>query len=183
MTTDSGSRRKSVPGTTLRRLTPSDWPWLVDRHRVLYSEEHGYAPLFATYVTQSVEDFCVHEDASRDRVWIAEDAGERVASIGIQHDPRRPGWGKLRWFLVEPTHRGSGLGHRLMSTALGFARACGYEGVHLWTVNDLSQARKMYQRNGFVLVEETESCPWAPWGKEQRWELLLSQVDRQANHA
>ena len=61
-----------------------------------------------------------------------------------------------------------------MRTALDFAKAAGYQGVWLWTVDDLAEARRQYEKAGFRLAHtEAEPCEWAPWGHEQRWELAL----------
>lgn len=163
------------PGQSTLRIREGrvgDLGWFFARQAVVYHEEHGYSPVFETYVAAGLHPFLAGFDAARDRMWVAEADGRPVGCIAIQHDPERSGWAKLRWYLVEAPARGRGVGWRLLETALGFARGAGYEGVLLWTVDDLHAARRQYERAGFRLVEETD-CPWKPSRRQQRWELRL----------
>ena len=106
---------------------------------------------------------------------MAELAGKPVGSITIHHDKERPGWAKLRWYYVEKEARGHGAGRMLLEAAVQFSRNAGYKGILLWTVNDLDAARRQYEKAGFRLAfEDTKPCEWAPWGREQRWELTLT---------
>ncbi len=145
---------------------------MLERHAIVYPDEFGYKPEFETYVVKSTIPFLERHDAMREALWIAELGGERVGSIAIHADSERPGWAKLRWVLLEKKARGMGLGKRLMSTALRFARKAGYKGVHLLTVDDLADARRLYAAFGFERTwVDPEPCPWAPWGREETWEV------------
>ena len=162
------------PAFQVRAGTPADMEWVRKRKVEVYAQEFGYGPLFGHYVALTIPPFLQGLDPGLDRTWVAEDAHGVTGFIAIQHDSGRPGWAKLRWFLVERRARGTGLGRHLFGEALGFARKAGYEGIHLHTVSDLVEARRMYERAGFRLVQEsTEPCPWAPWAREQEWELHL----------
>ncbi|MFF4166683.1 GNAT family N-acetyltransferase [Streptomyces sp. NPDC001741] len=66
----------------------------------------------------------------------------------------QPGTAKLRVLLVTPSARGLGMGTHLVEEALAFARAADYRCVTLWTTDNLTSARKIYQRFGFVLTDE-----------------------------
>lgn len=164
------------------RLRPGrvgDLGWIVHRQAVVYAREFGYSRLFETYLHEGAAVFLRDFDATRDRIWVAEAGGAIVGFVAIQHDPDRAQdadapWAKLRWFLVEKEARGQGLGRRLLRAALAFSRKAGYRGVLLWTVDDLHDARRLYESAGFRLAwQDPEPCAWAPWGHEQRWELPL----------
>ncbi|HXX72193.1 MAG TPA: helix-turn-helix domain-containing GNAT family N-acetyltransferase [Candidatus Acidoferrales bacterium] len=158
---------------SIREQKPGDLGWVFQRHSIIYAEEQSYSPLFEAYVCEGLWPFLKAYDRSKDRLWIGEISGRPAGSIAIHHVSSRVGWAKLRWFFVERDARGRGLGSKLLDTAVRFCRKVGYRGTFLWTVSDLEQARRLYERIGFRLVEESNGCAWAPWAHEQRWELRL----------
>jgi DNA-binding MarR family transcriptional regulator/N-acetylglutamate synthase-like GNAT family acetyltransferase len=158
----------------IRGQKAGDLGWLLQRHAVLYKEEFRYSDLFESYVCQGLAPFMKNYDRKLDRLWIGELGGRPVGSVAVQHVNNPAGWAQLRWFLVEKAARGRGLGSQLLHMTVAFCRKAGYKGIFLWTVNDLHAARRLYERTGFTLVQETKSCAWAPWGREQKWEFRLA---------
>lgn len=156
----------------IRTGRTGDLGWIFHRQAVVYEQEYGFTPVFEAYVAKGLAPFLARFGRDRDRLWIAEGGDGPVGSIAAQHDPERPGWAQLRWFLVEPAARGQGLGTRLLDGAVAFCRQAGYQGIHLWTVDDLHAAARAYERAGFRLARTLDGCPWSD-GNEQQWELLL----------
>lgn len=171
-------RSNATATVRIRKGRIGDLGWAFHRQAIVYQEEFGYSDAFEKHLARGLAPFLDNFDAKQDRLWIAERDADPIGCIAIQHDPDRRGWAKLRWFLVEKEARGLGVGRRLMTTALRFSRAAGYRGVHLWTVDDLHAARRVYESSGFHLAEQTDGCPWAAWGHEQRWELVLAKPRR-----
>ena len=69
--------------------------------------------------------------------------------------------------------RGLGIGSRLVSECIRFARQRHYRKITLWTDDVLVSARRIYQAAGFRLVREE---PHRSFGRElvgQFWELSL----------
>lgn len=158
----------------VRSRRVGDIGWACMRQAELYAQEFRYTQVFEDYVVRSFAPFVERFDPRKDGLWVADLDGERVGCIAVQHDPQQPGWAQLRWFFVEAKARGHGLGRALLDQVLVFCRQAGYAGIWLWTVDDLGAARRQYERAGFRLVHtEPEPCAWAPWGREQRWELSL----------
>jgi GNAT superfamily N-acetyltransferase len=160
----------------IRPRQAGDIGWACMRQAELYAQESRYLPVFEDYVVRSFAPFVERFDPSRDGLWVAELDGRRVGCVAIQHDAQDPAGAtaQLRWYFVEPDARGHGVGQALLDTALGFTRRAGYGLLWLWTVDDLAAARRQYERLGFRLAHtEPEPCAWAPWGREQRWELRL----------
>jgi DNA-binding MarR family transcriptional regulator/GNAT superfamily N-acetyltransferase len=160
----------------LREGQLGDLGWIFHRQAIIYHQEFGYSDVFETYVSKGLPAFLTNKDPERDRLFIAERSGRPVGAVAIQHIDEPKGWAQLRWYYVERSARGKGLGQRLLGTAIAFARTRQYKGILLWTVSDLHAARHNYEKTGFSLAHEDEApCPWAPWAHEQKWVLPLKE--------
>jgi GNAT superfamily N-acetyltransferase len=84
-----------------------------------------------------------------------------------------PAVAQLRWFLVDPSVRGAGLGKRLLNEAVAFSRTAGYETIVLWTVAALTAAARLYKSVGFERVEAERAKRWGVDVIEERYELSL----------
>jgi DNA-binding MarR family transcriptional regulator/GNAT superfamily N-acetyltransferase len=136
----------------LRPPEPGDYGWIIHRHGVLYAEEYGWDESFEALVARIVADYVDHRDPQRENAWIAEANGEPVGCVFcVKRDEKTA---QLRLLLVDPSVRGMGIGSRLVEECLRFARRSGYREIMLWTNDVLEDARRIYQRAGFQLVEE-----------------------------
>jgi GNAT superfamily N-acetyltransferase len=132
----------------LDELRIGDAGWLIQRHAELYAEEAGFDASFEPLVARILADFLDGHDPVRERGWIARHGERRLGSIFCVQGPA-PGLAKLRLFLLEPEARGIGLGQRMLTTCLGFARAAGYQRMTLWTHESHRAACALYERHGF----------------------------------
>ena len=141
-----GERPRPKPAYRLREHRPGDMGWIVHRHGALYAQEYGYNERFEALVAGIVAEFIQNFDAKRERCWIAEKDGEVVGSIFLVMKSKQVA--KLRLLLVEPAARGLGIGKRLVSECVRFARQAGYRKIVLWTQSELPAARHLARGYG-----------------------------------
>jgi DNA-binding MarR family transcriptional regulator/GNAT superfamily N-acetyltransferase len=167
-----GARPEPKAPYLLRLHQPGDVGWVVHRHGVLYSQEYKYDERFEALVAGVVAEFIEKFDPKRERCWIAEKDGSVAGSIFLCK--KSATIAKLRLLLVEPSARGLGLGKRLVSECVHFARQAGYKKIILWTQSELSAARHLYEEAGFRLLEKR---PHDSWGRKglvsETWALQL----------
>ena len=162
----------AAPQPHLRGLKPGDLGLVIARQSILYTEEYGWNGDYEALVAHILADFHQSFDPARDAAWIAEMDGRMAGSIFLVHGDE-PEVGKLRLLYVERDARGAGVGQMLVAACIDRARAVGYKRLDLWTNNVLSAARRIYERAGFLLVDET---PHHSFGKDlvgQTWSLVL----------
>src|SRR5262249_50223286 len=128
----TGASQGSI--TLQTSLRPGDLGNIVSLHGTLYAREYGFDTTFEAYVAGPLGEF-VRSGSERERLWIAEQDGRLVGCIAIVTASAETA--QLRWFLVDPSVRGAGLGKRLLQEAIHFSRDSGYRGIILWTVSAL----------------------------------------------
>lgn len=156
---------------SLRSHRSDDIEWIVRRHRDLYTASHGWDETFVDMVEAIAADFDANHDPEHERSWIAEIDGKRAGSVFLVR--HADDVGQLRLLLVELAARGQGIGSRLVSECVEHARRVGYSRMILTTVRSLVSARKLYEAEGFRLVEEEQRFEWGGEQMLQTWSLDL----------
>ncbi|MFL6549039.1 MAG: GNAT family N-acetyltransferase [Povalibacter sp.] len=157
----------------LREHRPGDIGWIVHKHGVIYAREYGWNSEFEALVAEICAKFLRDFDPTGERCWIAERNGTPVGCVMLVRHSRTVA--KLRLLLVDASERGQGVGQRLVSECVDFARAAGYRKVTLWTQSILTAARKIYVSHGFKLIE---SKPHESFGAKlvgETWELEIGE--------
>jgi GNAT superfamily N-acetyltransferase len=158
-------------GFTLRHdLQPGDLGRLIAFHGKVYAQEYGLNNAFEAYVAATLGEFVLNW-TERHRLWIAEQGQSLAGCIGIVG--RSAAEAQLRWFLVDPSARGKGLGKFLLHQAVAFCRHRGCDSIFLWTVNLLEAAARQYCSVGFTKVEEKPGQPWGVAVIEEKYVLHL----------
>ena len=162
--------RASDARLELRAPKAGDLGWVVERNGALYAAEYGWNQAFEGLCARIVADFTMG-DAKRQRCWIADLDGDRVGSIFLM--PLKKTTARLRLLFVEPRARGLGVGTKLVDECIRTARALGYRKLVLWTNDVLVDARRIYERAGFELVDEKKHRDFGPPLVAQTWSLSL----------
>lgn len=161
----------SQKAITLRTsLAPGDLGSIIRMHGVIYAREYGFDPTFEAYVAGPLAEFarCCSD---RNRLWIAEREDRIVGCVAIVGTSEKEA--QLRWFLVDPSARGLGLGRWLLLEAVTFCERCSYGTVFLWTVSALTAAARLYRSFGFEKVEERPAQQWGVQVVEEKYALAL----------
>ena len=160
----------------LRDPGPGDLGWMVERHGVLYGEEYGWRGPFEGMCAGIVSDFAKNFDPKLEKCWIAEVDGVRAGSVMlVKDDPsaKKADGARIRLLLREPLARGIGLGRGLGEGGVEVSRANGYRRVTLWTHKELTAARAIYAKLGFVKTGEESHDDWHGKATSEFWDLTL----------
>ncbi len=84
--------------------------------------------------------------------YLLKDNDEFVAtsSISAARDDNMEGWGEIISIYVLPKHYYKGYGKKLLSFVISKLQEKGFSNIYLWVLEDNYQARKFYERNGFI---------------------------------
>jgi GNAT superfamily N-acetyltransferase len=123
--------------------------------RMVHVLAEGYEKIWhsgTAFEVRMAREMCdFHDDytTGRDAFFTAHVDGVIVGGVVVWGDQKeRPG-ANLRWVIVEEEHRRKGIGRELLNRAVDFCRENGYDSVHLWTVEGLDAARRLYESLGF----------------------------------
>jgi GNAT superfamily N-acetyltransferase len=138
--------------------TPADLERL-DVRIVPYDERHAMG--FRALVSDTLREFGFEPDASLDpdladpgrhyaALWIAEVDGEVVGSAALRDLGDRAL--ELKRMYLRGTQRGRGLGKRLLTIAVDWARESGADVIRLDTSERMQAAQALYEAYGFRRV-------------------------------
>ncbi|WP_085906839.1 bifunctional helix-turn-helix transcriptional regulator/GNAT family N-acetyltransferase [Kiloniella majae] len=142
---------------------------IIEMHAHYYSEFADFDDAFEATVTKGLGDFFPRLGREENAVWSASYKNKIIGSIAIDGQDLGENIAHLRWFIVESHGRPKGLGKALLNHALRFCDERGFKETHLWTFKGLDAARNLYEKNGFVLVDEYSGDQWGKTVMEQKF--------------
>ncbi len=159
------SESQSVP--IIRRATPADLPMIGRLGALLVGEHHGFDPQrflalsrgtpegYASFISTQLED----PDAA---VLVADEGGDVIgyayaAVEGYDYMALRGPAGVLHDVIVDPEHRGRGVGRLLLNASLEFLRSRGVPRGVLATAERNEAAQHLFASTGFrrTMIEMT----------------------------
>jgi GNAT superfamily N-acetyltransferase len=136
---------------------------------------HGVDWTLEAMIAEQQCEFFRRFDPERDRVWVVIEDARPCGALTI--DGPRPESGReaarLRFFILDESLRGRGLGRSMMSQAMQFCRDQRYRRLFLTTLPRLEAAMRLYVAHGFVRVAESEQAFHGSSFVEQTLELKL----------
>ncbi|WP_020593355.1 bifunctional helix-turn-helix transcriptional regulator/GNAT family N-acetyltransferase [Kiloniella laminariae] len=173
------SRQKNSPSAPTRitenlpRIRTGYLPGIIggitSLHAGYYSRLVGFSDTFETAVADGLARFVPRLDRKQNEIWSLEHRDKFLGSIAIDGEDLGENIAHLRWFIVDKELHGSGLGKKLLQGALQFCDGQNFRETHLWTFKGLDVARKLYEENGFSLVEEYKGTQWGKQMIEQKF--------------
>jgi ribosomal protein S18 acetylase RimI-like enzyme len=152
-------------------IVPGDIGYVIHMHGRIYKKECGYGLDFESYVASGLHEFVGQLPTKRTQGWVCERDSRIVGFLALMD---RGEQAQLRYFVIDPSVRGMGLGKKLMELFMDYLKANNYKGAFLLTTKELPTAAHLYTSHGFVLKDERATE--YPFGKpvvEQRYELTL----------
>ncbi len=138
-------------------LRPGDLGRLITIHGEVYDRLPGYGLRFEAYVVRTVAEYFLDND-NRGQIWLAEAGDVLMGCIAIAE--RSPTRAQLRWLVVRPEARGTGLGRTLVDLALAYCVERRFETVFLETTEGLEASMRLYEKRGFNVTRRTIEPLW-----------------------
>ena len=143
---------------------------VVAAHGRYYAKHTGFGAFFEEQVASELAEFFSRFDPECDGFLAARRADALLGSIAIDARKSNSDGARLRWFIVDDSCQGLGLGGRLLEAALAHCNERKYGRIYLTTFAGLDAARHLYEKHGFVLKKEVRD---SHWGKEEIEQLFV----------
>ncbi|HBW8413384.1 TPA: MarR family transcriptional regulator [Klebsiella pneumoniae] len=142
---------------------------IAQMHGEYYARHHDFGAFFEGKVASGVAEFSTRLSSPANQIWLAIREGKIVGSLAIDGEDLGQQEAHLRWFILDDSCRGTGIGRRLLSEAMAFCDSRQFSAVQLWTFKGLDAARKLYESFGFTLIREWQGEQWGKVMTEQQF--------------
>ncbi|MBN0350669.1 GNAT family N-acetyltransferase, partial [Pseudomonas aeruginosa] len=106
-------------------------------HGEYYARHHDFGAFFEGKVASGVAEFATRLSSPANQIWLAIREGKIVGSLAIDGEDLGQQEAHLRWFILDDSCRGTGIGRRLLSEAMAFCDSRQFSAVQLWTFKGL----------------------------------------------
>ena len=139
--------------THIRTIQPSDNAEICKVIRQVL-EEVGVPKVGTAYEDKALKDMYQAYNEPRMKYFVVEDQGSILGGAGIA--PLANGADdvcELQKMYFLPNARGKGLGYKMISTCLDFAKSQDFKKCYLETMPYMVEARKLYKKVGFNAID------------------------------
>jgi GNAT superfamily N-acetyltransferase len=119
---------------------------------------HGVDWSLDAMIAEQQCEFFRRFDGDRDRVWVAMRNGSPKGALTIDgpNPENEREAARLRFFILDESLRGLGVGKLMLAAAMDFCRERAYPRVFLTTLPGLDAAMRLYQAQGFTVVAQSD---------------------------
>jgi GNAT superfamily N-acetyltransferase len=145
-----------VKDIIIREYEPGDLSFISYLQMKYYKKVCAFKGIFEYYLLDGMVEFLKNPLGSQ--FWAAVIDDKIVGSIAVFK--RGDDLAQLRWFIVDETVQGKGIGNKLMGIAMKFCKDRGYKNIYLWTGDMLPASRHLYKKYGFIETESKKNTEW-----------------------
>ena len=157
----------------IRGYVPGALGRVAELHGKYYNEHWDFGFHFESGIARGFAEFLERYDEMRDGIWLATPKGTVEGAIVIDGLHAETEGAHLRWFIVSDALRGTGMGNKLLNTAIKYCRQQEYTSVYLHTFEGLDAAKHLYEKSGFQLIEQHMGRQWGTEVNEQKFLLEI----------
>lgn len=157
---------------TIRPARTGEVSQIAVRQSILYAEGYGWGRAMEILQAETTAAFLRNFKPGREQCWIADLGGVMAGAVMLTDEGE--GVARLRLLHVESFARRRGIGDALVRACIGFAREVGYRRMTLWTHTILEDARRIYARHGFAIVDTQVHDTFGERVQGETWELDLA---------
>lgn len=153
---------------TIRTYRPGDPSRVCYFYYKLFEQQYHFNGSVEEYFIRGMAE--LFDSPSESQLWVAEKDNAIVGCIAIVKKAKHAA--QLRWFGVDMSIQGMGIGNKLLEAAMKFCEKHSYTHVILWTIDLLKPARHLYGKYGFRMTETKPNTEWADHEiLEEKWEF------------
>ncbi|HOP63869.1 MAG TPA: GNAT family N-acetyltransferase [Spirochaetota bacterium] len=156
--------------TINNNLEPGDLGAIIKLHGDYYHRNCGFDYTFEAYVAKTMAEFALSKDEN-ERIWIVKENEYVKGCIAIVREKDKTA--QLRWFVLDSSIQGRGVGRKLIQEAIEFAGSKHYTKITLLTASVLQHAISIYKKNGFNWKKDIKHQVWGKELTEQIYEKIL----------
>lgn len=134
-----------------------------------FARHYQFGQYFEKKVAMELAEFTDRLSSADNQMWLVIKEEHILGSIVIDgEDLPEKGVAHLRWFILDDSLTGQGMGKSLLEMAIEFCRERQFSEIHLWTVKGLAASSQLYESYGFLLAQEYVDNQWGAETVEQK---------------
>ena len=153
---------------------------LTQLHARVYAERCEFDARYEVAIARELADFIENYTPPRDGFWLYKKWNAIIGAIAVDGSARATEGAQLKFLIVDPQCQGRGIGRALLRRAIDFCQARSIQKIFTWSSTDMHEARGLYEKLGFIMVEERPEQACGKIVIRQKFVLNLNDPGRSA---